>query len=110
MYLDTGTMIGIMIALVTSMLTIGYCMYIIKKQNEIIQMHQIASATRRRMERQIAMRSREELLKIKEAFAYAMMDMLDVYDELIGNTPRKLWVQPEPTVNDLIKNEEESNA
>ena len=51
MYLDTGTMIGIMIALVTSMLTIGYCMYIIKKQNEIIQMHQIASATRRRMGR-----------------------------------------------------------
>ena len=56
------------------------------------------------------MRSREELLKIKEAFAYAMMDMLDVYDELISNTPRKLWVQPEPTVNDLVKNEEESNA
>ena len=56
------------------------------------------------------MRSREELLKIKEAFAYAMMDMLDVYDELIDNTPRKLWVQPEPTVNDLVKNEEESNA
>ena len=56
------------------------------------------------------MRSREELLKIKEAFAYAMMDMLDVYDELISNTPRKLWVQPEPTVNDLAKNEEESNA
>ena len=56
------------------------------------------------------MRSREELLKIKEAFAYAMIDMLDVYDELIGNTPRKLWVAPEPTVNDLLKNEEESNA
>ena len=38
--------------------------------------------------------------------------MLDVYDELIGNTPRKLWhgEQPEPTVNDLAKNEEESNA
>ena len=51
MYLDTGTMIGIMIALVSSMLTIGYCIYIIKKQNEIIQMHQIASASRRRMER-----------------------------------------------------------
>jgi hypothetical protein len=58
------------------------------------------------------MRSREELLKIKEAFAYAVMDMLDVYDELIGNTPRKLWhgEQPEPTVNDLAKNEKESNA
>ena len=51
MYLDTGTMIGIMIALITSILTMGYCMYIIKKQNEIIQMHQIASATRRRMGR-----------------------------------------------------------
>ena len=51
MYLDTGTMIGIMIALITSILTMGYCMYIIKKQNEIIQMHQIASATRRKMGR-----------------------------------------------------------
>ena len=51
MYLDTGTMIGIIIALTASILTIGYCMYIIKKQNEIIQMHQIASATRRRMGR-----------------------------------------------------------
>ena len=110
MYLDAGTMIGIMIALITSILTMGYCMYIIKKQNEIIQMHQIASATRRRMERQIAMRSREELLKIKEAFAYAMMDMLDVYDELISNTPRKLWQAPEPTINDIIKSEEESNG
>ena len=56
------------------------------------------------------MRSREELLKIKEAFAFAVMDMLDVYDEIIGTTTRKLWVQPEPTVNDLAKNEEESNA
>jgi hypothetical protein len=56
------------------------------------------------------MRSREELLKIKEAFAYAMMDMLDVYDEFIGNTPRKLWEGQVPTVNDVAKNEEESNA
>ena len=56
------------------------------------------------------MRSREELLKIKEAFAYAMMDMLDVYDEFIGNTPRKLWQGQQPVVNDLAKNEEESNA
>ena len=110
MYLDTGTMIGIMIALIASILTIGYSIYIIKTQNEIIQRMSNATATRRKMERQITMRSREELLKIKEAFAYAMMDMLDVYDELIGNTPRKLWVQPEPTVNDLVKNEEESNA
>jgi hypothetical protein len=56
------------------------------------------------------MRSREELLKIKEAFAYAVMDMLDVYDELIGNTPRKLWQGEQPTVNDVVKNDEESNA
>ena len=110
MYLDTGTMIGIMIALIASILTIGYSIYIIKTQNKIIQRMSNATATRRKMERQITMRSREELLKIKEAFAYAMLDMLDVYDELIGNTPRKLWVQPEPTVNDLVKNEEESNA
>ena len=110
MYLDTGTMIGIMIALIASILTIGYSIYIIKTQNQIIQRMSDATTTRRKMERQITMRSREELLKIKEAFAYAMMDMLDVYDELIGNTPRKLWVQPEPTVNDVAKNEEESNA
>ena len=110
MYLDMGTLIGIMIALIASILTIGYSIYIIKTQNEIIQRMSNATATRRKMERQITMRSREELLKIKEAFAYAMMDMLDVYDELIGNTPRKLWVQPEPTVNDLVKNEKESNA
>jgi len=51
MYLDTGTMIGIIIALLASIFTVGYCIYIIKKQNEIIQMYQIASATRRRMER-----------------------------------------------------------
>ena len=110
MYLDTGTMIGIMIALIASILTIGYSIYIIKTQNQIIQRMSDATTTRRKMERQITMRSQEELLKIKEAFAYAMMDMLDVYDELIGNTPRKLWVQPEPTVNDVAKNEEESNA
>lgn len=110
MYLDTGTMIGIMIALVASILTIGYSIYIIKTQNEIIQRMSNATAARRKMERQIAMRSREELLKIKEAFAYAMLDMLDVYDELIGNAPRKLWEAPEPAVNDLLKNEEESNA
>jgi hypothetical protein len=54
------------------------------------------------------MRSREELLKIKEAFAYAMLDMLDVLDELIATD--RVWVAPEPTVNDLVKNEEESNA
>ena len=54
------------------------------------------------------MRSQAELLKIKEAFAYAMLDMLDVFDELI--TTERIWVAPEPTINDLIKNEEESNA
>jgi len=51
MYLDTGTMIGIMIALVASILTIGYSIYIIKTQNEIIQRMSNATATRRKMER-----------------------------------------------------------
>ena len=54
------------------------------------------------------MRTREELLKIKEAFAYAMIDLLDVYDELLATG--RVWVAPEPTVNDLLKNDEESNA
>lgn len=108
MYLNTGTMIGIMIALIASILTIGYSIYIIKTQNEIIQRMSNATATRRKMERQITMRSREELLKIKEAFAYAMMDMLDVYDELLATG--RIYVTDEPTVNDLVKNEEESNA
>ena len=53
------------------------------------------------------MRSREELLKIKEAFAYAMLDLLDVYDELLATG--RVYVD-EPTVNDLLKNDEESNA
>jgi hypothetical protein len=30
------------------------------------------------------MRTREELMKIKEAFALAMLDLLDVYDELLA--------------------------
>jgi len=51
MYLNTGTMIGIMIALVASILTIGYSVYIIKTQNEIIQRMSDAAATRRKMER-----------------------------------------------------------
>jgi len=51
MYLDTGTMIGIMIALVASILTIGYSIYIIKTQNEIIQRMNDATATRRKMNR-----------------------------------------------------------
>jgi hypothetical protein len=54
------------------------------------------------------MRSREELLKIKEAFAYAVMDMLDVFDELIATG--RVYVVDEPTVNDLVKNEVESNG
>ena len=108
MYLDTSTMIGIMIALVASILTIGYSVYIIKTQNEIIQRMSDTAATRRKMERQIAMRTREELLKIKEAFAYAMLDLLDVFDELIATG--RVYVEDEPTVNDLAKNQEESNA
>ena len=51
MYLDTGTMIGIMIALVASILTIGYSIYIIKTQNEIIQRMSDAALTRRKMQR-----------------------------------------------------------
>jgi hypothetical protein len=51
MYLDTGTMIGIMIALIASILTIGYSIYIIKTQNQIIQRMSDATATRRKMER-----------------------------------------------------------
>ena len=108
MYLDTGTMIGIMIALIVSILTIGYSIYIIKTQNEIIQRMNDTAATRRKMERQIAMRTREELLKIKEAFALAMLDLLDVFDELIATG--RVYVEDEPTVNDLAKNQEESNA
>jgi hypothetical protein len=68
------------------------------------------------------MRSREELLKIKEAFAFAMLDLLDVYDELLATG--RVWVADEmydniisktvessrPTVNDMAKNQEESNA
>jgi len=53
------------------------------------------------------MRSREELLKIKEAFAYAVMDMLDVFDELIATG--RIYVADEPTINDIAKNQDESN-
>ena len=53
------------------------------------------------------MRTREELLKIKEAFAYAMIDMLDVFDELIATG--RVYVEDEPTVNDLAKSQDESN-
>jgi hypothetical protein len=37
MYLDTGTMIGIIIALAACILTILYSMYIISTQNTIIK-------------------------------------------------------------------------
>jgi hypothetical protein len=51
MYLDTGTMIGIMIALVVSILTMVYCIYIIKTQSEIIQRMNEAAITRRKIQR-----------------------------------------------------------
>jgi uncharacterized protein YoxC len=51
MYLDTGTMIAIMIALLASIFTVGYCIYIIKTQNEIIQRMSSAASTRRKMQR-----------------------------------------------------------
>lgn len=51
MYLDTGTMIAIMIALIGSILTIGYCIYIIKTQNEIIQRSNAMISYRRKQER-----------------------------------------------------------
>lgn len=54
------------------------------------------------------MRTEKELLKIKEAFALAMLDLLDVYDELLATG--RVWVADEPSVNDIAKNEEESNA
>jgi hypothetical protein len=54
------------------------------------------------------MRTEQELHKIKEAFALATMDILDVFDELL--TTGRIWVDQEPTVNDVLKNEEESNA
>jgi hypothetical protein len=37
MYLDTGTMIGIMIALTASMLALGYSIYIIRLQDQHIE-------------------------------------------------------------------------
>jgi hypothetical protein len=57
------------------------------------------------------MRSQSELLKIKEAFALAMLDLLDVYDELLATGRINVLDDiDEPTVNDLAKNEKESNA
>ena len=54
------------------------------------------------------MRTEKELLKIREAFSFAMLDLLDVYDELLETYT--VWIAPEPSVNDLLKNEVESNA
>lgn len=51
MYLDTGTIVAITIALVASILTIGYCIYIIKTQNEIIQRSNAMISYRRKQER-----------------------------------------------------------
>jgi hypothetical protein len=51
MYLDVYTMIAIMIALVTSMFTIGYCIYVIKTQNEIIQRSNDMISFRRKQEK-----------------------------------------------------------
>ena len=51
MYLDVYTMIAIMIALLASIFTVGYCIYIIKTQNEIIQRMSSAASTRRKMQR-----------------------------------------------------------
>ncbi len=49
MYLDIGTMIGIMIALTASIVVMGYSIYIIKIQNDTIaRMHAANSARRKR--------------------------------------------------------------
>ncbi len=74
MYLDTGTIIGIMIALIASILTIGYSIYIIKTQNEIIQRMSDVSATRRKMERQIAMKTQTTNEYLKELAQFLTSD------------------------------------
>ena len=74
MYLDTGTMIGIMIALVASILTMGYSIYIIKTQNEIIQRMNDATATRRKMSRQIAMKTQTTNEYLKELAQFLTSD------------------------------------
>ena len=53
------------------------------------------------------MRTREELFKIKEAFSFAVLDLLDVFDELLATG--RVYVDDEPTVNDLAKSRDESN-
>ena len=74
MYLDTGTIIGIMIALIASILTIGYSIYIIKTQNQIIQRMSDATATRRKMERQIAMKTQTTNEYLKELAQFLTSD------------------------------------
>ncbi len=74
MYLDTGTMIGIIIALTASMLTMGYSIYIIKTQNQIIQRMSDATATRRKMERQIAMQTQSKNKYLKELAQFLTSD------------------------------------
>jgi len=51
MYLDIYTMIAIMIALLASIFTVGYCIYIIKTQNEIIDRSNAMISYRRKQER-----------------------------------------------------------
>jgi hypothetical protein len=48
MYLDTGTIIGITIALVACILTMLYSMYIIKTQNGIIKRMSTANMAMRK--------------------------------------------------------------
>jgi len=92
MYLDVGTLIGIMIALIGSILAIAYSIYIIRLQDQHIE----------RLSRNNYDRTRRET---------HMLDLLDVYDELLATG--RIYVaddSDEPTVNDLAKNQEESNA
>ena len=63
------------------------------------------------------MRTREQLLQIKEEFSHAILNMIDVYDELIKMTEfqesdESIEYEGDklPTVNDLAKNQDESNA
>ena len=63
------------------------------------------------------MRTREQLIKIKEELSYAILNMIDVYDELIKMTEfqksdESIEYEGDklPTVNDLAKNEEESRV
>ena len=49
MYLNTGTMIGIIIALVACISTICYNIYIIKKQDDMIRHMSKANATLRKI-------------------------------------------------------------